>query len=346
MELADRIKSFEFLGDRLRLYHESSTDPELRPLVDAADSAFAENPWFTPKHIRLALNSLGKTLDHDHLTNWLACYRDRLLQPVPQRRVGVVMAGNIPAVGFHDFLCVLISGHKFIGRLSSSDARLIPALASVLIEDCHAWQHDITFTTGRLEGFDTVIATGSDNTSRYFEFYFGKYPNIIRKNRNSVAILDGSEDPGTLERVADDIMCYFGLGCRSVSKVFVPAGYDFSPLIKALGKYQEFTNHNKYCNNYDYSKSVFLVNQVPFTDAGCLLFREDPALASRIAVLHYEYYQSPGEVQTFVETNRDLIQCVVSNAPFPFVSVLPGDAQKPGLSDYADGVDTLNFLLA
>ena len=253
---------------------------------------------------------------------------------------------NISAVGFHDFLCVLIAGHKLIGRLSSADLRLIPAMAAVLIDFLPEWQNYISFTSGRLSEFDAIIATGNDNTSRYFNFYFGKYPNIIRKNRNSIAILDGKENDETLQKLANDIMLFYGMGCRSISKIFLPEGYNFSMLTKALGEYHNFINHNKYCNNYDYSKSIFLVNQIPYIDAGCLLLKEDRALASRIAVLHYEFYVSLDDVIDAVKANRELIQCVVSNLTLSIRTVQAGESQNPALWDYADEVDTLDFLVS
>ena len=346
MNLADRIKSFELLGDRLRRYHENSSDPEIVPLVVAAKSATAENQWFTPEFIKIALNNLGVALQHENLNKWISPYTEKIERMGTQKTVGVVMAGNIPAVGFHDFLCVLIAGHKLIGRLSSADVRFLPALAAVLIEYSPEWQNYITFTSGRLSGFDAIIATGNDNTSRYFNFYFGKYPNIIRKNRNSIAILNGKENDETLQKLADDIMLFFGMGCRSISKIFVPEGYNFSMLIKALSKYHNFTNHNKYCNNYDYSKSIFLVNHIPYIDAGCLLLKQDRALASRIAVLHYEFYVSLNDVIDAVKANRELIQCVVSNLTLSIRTVQAGESQNPALWDYADEVDTLDFLVS
>ena len=230
MNLADRIKSFELLGDRLRRYHENSSDPEILPLVVAAKSATSENQWFTPEFIRIALNNLGVALQPENLNKWISPYTKKIERIGTQKTVGVVMAGNIPAVGFHDFLCVLIAGHKLIGRLSSADLRLIPAMAAVLIDFLPEWQNYINFTSGRLSEFDAIIATGNDNTSRYFNFYFGKYPNIIRKNRNSIAVLNGKETDEILQKLADDIMLFFGMGCRSISKIFVPEGYNFSGL--------------------------------------------------------------------------------------------------------------------
>jgi acyl-CoA reductase-like NAD-dependent aldehyde dehydrogenase len=346
MTLAERVESFAELGEALRGFREDTREPGLAPLVEAAARASVENPWFTPDHIRTALNSLGMALQPANLDAWISRYGDRLVRRMPQKTIGVVMAGNIPAVGFHDFLCVLVAGHKLVAKLSSADARLLPAMAEILCNSSPQWRDAIAFTTGRLEGFDAIIATGSDNTARHFDFYFGKYPHIIRHNRNSIAVLDGSEDSETLHALASDIMLYFGMGCRSVSKIFVPAGYDFKGLTEALGRFGHFIQHNKYANNYDYGKVLFLMNGVPFIDAGCLLLAGEETLNSRIAVLHYAHYQSPGEVAAWAASHRDQIQCVVSAMPMPVPSVMPGEAQKPALWDYADDVDTIDFLIS
>jgi hypothetical protein len=346
MNPADRIKSFELLGDRLRRYHENITGADMMALVNAAGLASIQNPWFTPEHIRVALNNLGQALTIENLNRWLSPYEKRMEDGSHRRNIGVVMAGNIPVVGFHDFLCVLISGNKLIAKLSSSDDQLLPAMATILTDHMPEWHDNIKFTMGKLENFDAIIATGATNTSRYFELYFGKYPHIIRKNRNSIAVLNGSESNQDLQNLADDIMLFFGMGCRSISKVFVPSGYDFSPLIQALGKYDHFTNHNKYRNNYEYYKSIFLVSQVPFTDTGVLLLKEDHAIASRIAVLHYEYYVNPDEVTVNIRENDEVIQCVISNMGLPVKSLHPGEGQNPALWDYADQVDTMEFLLS
>ena len=346
MNLADRINSFGVLGDHLRRYHENSTELDILPLAEAARLSFAKNPWFTPDHTRIALNNLGQALNVENLRRWLSKYGDKQeCVSIPQR-IGVVMAGNIPAVGFHDFLCVLMSGHKLAAKLSSSDDLLLPAMAGILTEYMPVWQSHVSFSSGRLENFDAIIATGSSNTSRYFEFYFGRYPHIIRKNRNSIAVLNGSESQQDLENLADDVMLFFGMGCRSISKLFVPAGYDFLPLIQALSKYNHYADHHKYRNNYDYFKSIFLVNQVPFIDTGSLLLKEDLTMASRIAVLNYEYYINPLEVADSIRNSSESIQCVISNMVLPIKSLSFGDGQKPALWDYADQVDTMEFLLS
>lgn len=345
MDLTDRIKSFEMLGDKLRRYDENSSAIDLLPLAEAARSASGRNPWFTPEHIRVALSNLGRLLAHENFNSWLSVYEERLERISNPMKIGVVMAGNIPAVGFHDFLCVLVSGHKLLAKLSSADDRLLPTMANILKDYMPEWHDYISFTE-KLEKFDAIIATGSTNTSRYFEFYFGKYPHIIRKNRNSVAVLAGNETNSDLQNLAGDIMLFFGMGCRSVSKIYVPAGYDFSPLIQVLGKYNCYLDHNKYRNNYEYFKSVFLVSQVPFIDTGSILLKEDHSIASRIAVLHYEFYQNTDEVAHNISENLESIQCVVSKMALPIKSSFFGEAQNPALCDYADQVDTMEFLLS
>ncbi|MEI7895559.1 MAG: acyl-CoA reductase [bacterium] len=346
MNLDSRIQSFEMLGEKLRRYREDVDDPGMASLTEAARQAFMRNPWFTPELIRIALNNLGKALESENLDRWLAPYKTRIEGLTGQKTIGVVMAGNIPAVGFHDFLCVLMAGHKIIAKLSASDDQLLPAMAGILTDFMPGWQEMISFTSGKLENFDAIIATGSTNTSRYFEFYFGKYPHIIRKSRNSIAVLSGKENPQELQLVADDIMLFFGMGCRSISKIFVPSGYDFSTLIQALGRYAGYEHHNKYRNNYDYVKSIFLVGQVPFTDTGFLILKEDPSIHSRIAVLHYEYYSTPAEVVRSLRENEESIQCITSTMELPVDYLGPGKGQNPALWDYADRTDTMDFLLS
>ena len=346
MVLSERIRSIEMLGDRLRRYHELSSESDVQPLIRAAEMATSANQWFTTEHIRIALNNLGRSLASGNLNEWLSPYTDRMEATKKPRKVGVVMAGNIPAVGFHDFLCVLISGNDLVAKLSSSDNLLLPAMAEILIEYIPEWKEHISFTSGRLEQFDAIIATGSSNTSRYFEHYFGRHPHIIRKTRHSIAVLSGHETSCELENLADDIMLYFGMGCRSISKIHVPADYDFTPLVKALSKYDYFTNHNKYFNNYQYNKSIFMVGQVPFFDTGFLLLKEDVEIASRIALLNYEFYKGPDEVAESIQRYGDDLQCVVSNISLPIKSLHPGEGQNPALWDYADQVNTIEFLLS
>jgi hypothetical protein len=338
MNLENRIASFAQTGERLRDY------PSDEVLAEAVRIAEAENPWFTGEHIRHALLAWGDLLDKRRLTEWLICYRDRLEDPRHPKTIGVVMAGNIPMVGFHDMLCVLLSGNRLKARLSPQDSQLLPAIGKLLKSTDPEWNEYILFDNERLSAFDAIIATGSNNTSRYFEYYFGKYPHIIRKNRKSVAILTGSETEEELRGLASDIFLYFGLGCRSVSKLFLPEGYDPGKLAGPFSLYAGLFNHNKYRNNYDYHRSVFMVNQIPCYDGGFYLMKEDPSTASPVAVIHYEFYSEPGKVEAWLEEEAGNLQCIVS-ARDPYGNrVRPGMSQFPGLHEYADGIDTMAFL--
>jgi hypothetical protein len=250
------------------------------------------------------------------------------------------MAGNIPLVGFHDFLSVLISGNSIIAKTSSKDAELIIYLSEILCSINPGFRERIRFTDGLLTGFDAVIATGSDNSSRYFEYYFGKYPHIIRKNRNSIAVIDGTETDTELENLGIDIFSYFGLGCRNVSKAFLPEGYDFHTMIKNWDKFSDVINHNKFANNYDYNMAIYLVNKEKFLDTGYLLLKESTELSSPVSVLYYEFYNSVQTVSARINYLREKIQCVTGKNHLAF-----GKAQFPKLWDYADNIDTLDFLL-
>jgi len=255
------------------------------------------------------------------------------------------MAGNIPAVGFHDFLSVLLAGHHLLAKLSSDDQYLLPDIAEILINIEPSFNDHITFTLEKIQDFDAVIATGSNNTSRYFNYYFGKYPHIIRKNRNAIAVLGGNESRDELNGLAEDIFTYFGLGCRNVSRLFVPKDYDFKAFYEGIEGFSDIGNHHKYVNNYDYNKSVFLVNMEPHFDNGFLILKENAAIASPVSVMHYERYENLDEVNSFVSRESESIQCVVSALTEVQGSIRPGSAQHPKLWDYADGVDTLRFLL-
>jgi hypothetical protein len=243
-------------------------------------------------------------------------------------------------VGFHDFLTVLISGSRLIAKTSSKDPGLIAFIADLLKEINPGFTNKILITDGLMKGFDSVIATGSNNSSRYFEYYFGRYPHIIRKNRNSVAVIEGSETDTELKNLGTDVFSYFGLGCRNVSKIFIPEGYNLSGLIENWQEFEYLINHNKYSNNYDFNKAVYLVNKESFMDTGYLLLKESGEIPSPVAVLYYEYYKSLSGVFSKIEAMSEKIQCVVSRDITPF-----GTAQSPHLWDYADGIDTIEFLL-
>lgn len=306
--------------------------------------AEAENPWFTRRHILHALAGLGQALEREKLDRWFSAYRDRFPVNKNPLTVGVVMAGNVPVVGFHDFISVLLSGNCFQGKLSSDDRKLLPYIAERLIAFCPELSDRIEFTEERLSGFDAVIATGSNNTARYFDYYFGKYPSIIRKNRNGTAVLTGNETADELGRLGDDVFLYFGLGCRNVSKLYVPEGYDFIPMLDAFNAFEYVINTNKYKNNYDYYRSIFLVNQVPHLDNGIIMITESDGIASPPSVLYYETYSNMEALSKKLELDKKEIQCVISGPDGPPNAIPFGHAQKPELWDYADGVDTMGFL--
>ena len=300
------------------------------------------NGWFTPEQVRFSLQQWSEALSEENLTQWLTSYT---LPVVTPKTVGLVLAGNIPLVGFHDFIAVLISGHKIRAKRSSNDQQLIAFMTDFLIEVQPELKDFITFVDGKLESFDAVIATGSNNTARYFEYYFQKVPNIIRKNRNSVAIINGEETHEELVALGEDIFRYFGLGCRNVSKLFIPKGYDFKPFFEAIYAHKDIIDYEKYANNYDYNKAVYLMSQFNILDNGFITVKEDTAYASPISGVFYETYNSLAEVKQRLETDRELIQCVVGSRKLSMPEVIPfGQSQSPRLNDYADRVDTLAFL--
>ena len=300
----------------------------------------SHNGWFTPEQVYFAIHSWAEALTEDNLDKWLSQYD---LSNVNPKTVGLILAGNIPLVGFHDFLSVLISGHKVLVKTSSNDQHLIKFLANYLISVNPEIENYITFTEGKLENFDAVIATGSNNTARYFEYYFKDKPNIIRKNRNSVAILTGNETHEDLVNLGEDIFRYFGLGCRNVSKLFVPKDYDFQNFFKAIYEYKDVIFYEKYSNNYDYNKAVFLMSNFKLLDNEFLTIKEDASYSSPISSVFYEYYVDLNELKNRLEKDADQIQCVVSK-DIVANSIAFGETQKPNLWDYADNVDTLQFL--
>jgi hypothetical protein len=298
--------------------------------------------WFTPENVRFCLQSWAQALSEEHLRRWLERYRFPEVET--QKNIGLTLAGNIPMVGFHDILCVLLSGHRFTAKCASSDNRLLPTVMKLLCEIDEQFIESISFTDDLPRHADAFIATGSNNSGHYFDFYFQKHPHIIRRNRNSVAILTGNETKEQLQQLGDDIFRYFGLGCRNVSKLFVPKDYDFSRLIEALSEWNWIKLHRKYKNNYDYNKAIFLINGDDAIDAGFFMLKRSEALSSPISTLFYEPYASLDEVAAKVKQTENQIQCVVSGTDIS--SSIPfGQAQSPQLWDYADGVDTMEFLL-
>jgi len=329
MILEERVQSLIELGKRI-----SPPDDALNEIIE---QAFHANRWFTPENIHLALlNIKEKFLYKETLEKWLSTYS--FPENKMAKSVGIVMAGNLALVGFHDLLCVLISGNKALIKLSSKDNVLLPFLLKSLFEINPEWKNFVQ-TSDLLKGMDAVIATGSNNTSRYFEYYFGRYPHIFRRHRNAVAVLDGTESHDELEKLGFDIFSYFGLGCRNVSKLLVPDEYVFDMLLESLSHFKKISDHNKYMNNYDYNRTLLLLNNTPHLANDFLMLKQDTQVASPVSVLHYEYYS--GESELLQKLNRDeaTIQLIAGKKFNAF-----GNSQSPELWDYADGADTIKFL--
>ena len=323
------------------------------------------NPWFTHQNVEFALNAWAKALEKNKLLHWHSQWKNnphdnyreaigsdtyRIKKNSPVRKIGIIMAGNIPMVGFHDLICVIVSGNIALVKLSSKDSKLIPYLVKKLIEIEPKIKNQIEFVD-RLTGYDAVIATGSNNSARYFEYYFRNQPHIIRKNRTSVAILNGNETKKELEELSNDFFTYFGLGCRNISKLFVPNGYNFKNLMESFNCYSNVLNHNKYMNNYEYNKAIFLLNLIPHFDNGFILLKHDTSLFSPTAVLHYENYNKQEDVFKYLKNEKEKIQCIVKTSDNNESSILkgipiylPGTTQFPELWDYADQIKVMDFL--
>jgi len=346
MSINKRIIAFVELGNLLKQFSNSeSKKKSANSFKNVIQQASSYNEWFTENNINYALNAIADSLTEKNIKIWLDKYKD-IGTYNSSKKVAIIMAGNIPLVGFHDLMCVLISGHKAIVKQSSKDDVLIKGIMDLLISIEPEFNDFVQFTEERLTSFDAVIATGSTNSSRYFEFYFGKYPNIIRKNRNSIAVLTGNETKEELEQLAEDIFLYFGLGCRNVSKLFIPDNFDVDRFFKAIYKYKDAINHNKYANNYTYNRSIYLMSKVDFLENGFLVLKEDLGMSSPISVIFYERYSKLETIKDRLQIDKENIQCVVSNEKELTNRVAFGEAQNPQLWDYADNVDTLEFLLS
>ncbi len=354
MQIDKRINSFVKLGAFLKQFSGDNRVETNNPLNDLFYNDFQElikkvhiyNPWFVEANIRNAIGALAENLNEKNLVEWLSLYIREISENKKVKNVAVIMAGNIPLVGFHDMMCVLISGNKFTGKLSSDDKYLLPYLTKILIAIEPEFAQYIVFTDGQLKDMDAVIATGSNNSARYFDFYFGKYPHIIRRNRNAVAVLTGNETPEELKLLANDVFLYFGMGCRNVSKVFVPAGYNFDNFYQSVFHFSDVINNNKYANNYEYNRTVYLMaNHPSLLDNNFLLLKEDSGYSSPIGVLFYEHYDDLSELNKRLENEKEFIQCIVSKSDLIKDSIPFGKAQCPALTDYADGIDTMKFLI-
>ncbi|TXB60079.1 acyl-CoA reductase [Phaeodactylibacter luteus] len=334
MTLKERIDVLARLGSHLL-----QEDDYLEAVMKRTEY---NNGWFTVAQQQASISAIARQfLDRAALEAWASPYE---LEPATPQTVGIVMAGNIPLVGFHDWLSVFVAGHRAVVKLSEKDQFLFPYLMKVL-QQLDSRTAGYVKLANRLEGFDAVIATGSNNAARYFEAYFGKYPHIIRRNRNAAAVLSGSETPEELNALGQDVFQYYGLGCRNVSKVYVPKGYDFGPLLQALHNYREVVLNTKYKNNFDYNYALHLLNNEPFRANGCIMLLENPQLHSRIACLHYEYFETIDEVEKDLQARKGELQCVVAR---PGLLQRPafafGKAQQPSLTDYPDDVNLLEFL--
>ena len=330
MNLVERINLMVELGKYLQ-----SNNTQWQAV---RQEAFEKNAWFTPEFIQLAAkNIMNEYLQKDKLLKWISYYH--LDDNIYPKNVGVVMAGNIPLVGFHDFLCLFICGHRQTIKLSSKDIILLKHLIEKLYEFEPSCTKVISFADV-LKGCDAYIATGSNNSARYFDYYFGKYPSIIRRNRTSVAILQGNETIDDLSQIADDVHQYFGLGCRNVTKLFVSQKYDFVPLLNAFKKYEYFADHPKYRSNYDYYLALQIMNNLFYMTNNSILLVEGNHLFPPISQLYYSYYSDSKSLLSELKANEN-IQCIVDNNDIQF-----GKAQQPSLFNYADDIDTIKFLLS
>ncbi|MCY2687087.1 acyl-CoA reductase [Salinimicrobium sp. TH3] len=355
MTIEQRMERLENLGQFLKQFKRSGiekdeslqhNDPYFDRLKEKIEVSVHHNGWFTLENVLFSMEKWSEGLTRENLQKWLSQYEFGDVKP---KTVGIIMAGNIPLVGFHDFISVLVSGHKVLVKQSSNDKLLLPVIADYLKAISPEWKEKIEILPNSADGaskmtnYDAVIATGSNNTSRYFEYYFAGKPSIIRKNRNSVAVLTGDETPEELSSLAEDIFRYYGLGCRNVSKLYVPKNYDFNAFFEAVYGWNSIINQAKYANNYDYNKAVYLMSQFKLLENGFLILKEDNSLSSPIATLFYEQYKDLDAVKKELESRKEEIQCIVGKDIFE-EEIAFGQTQQPKLWDYADNVDTLDFL--
>ena len=344
MKKENEIKGFVQLGKLMTAlgkeepwsgFSIGATEEEYAKIQHIIARQFSYNGWFSKENVLQSLRSLGNLLTEEKITDWL---NDYSYTETP-KRIGIIMAGNIPLVGFHDFLCVLLSGNIAVSKLSSDDNTLLPALGEQLIQFAPTLKERIIFSMGKLGDIDAIIATGSDNSFQYFEQYFGKYPHLFRKNRTSIAIFTGKETKEELTKLGIDIFSYYGLGCRNVSHLLIPQGFELNRFFEAIIDFHPIVNHHKYANNYDYNKAVYLMNLMEILDNHFVLLRETDELFSPLSMVHYHYYTDQSEVNSYLENHSEKIQAIVGHDYIPF-----GEAQAPKLNDYADGVDVMKWL--
>jgi len=344
MTLNEHIEAFSELGKFLeQFFNDSNTkdDEFSQRLATEIEAAVHYNGWFTKNNVRFSLQQWQLALTENNLSAWLKNYDINTKTP---KTIGLILAGNVPLVGFHDVLSVLVTGHNVLIKYSSNDQRLLPLLLEKLKAINSKYNEKIKTAKDQLKGFDAVIATGSNNTSRYFNYYFKNVPSIIRKNRHSVAILTGEESPEQIQLLANDIFRYYGLGCRNVSKLLVPEGYNFNTFFENIMNWSEVINDNKYANNYDYNKAVYLMSGANMLDNNFVLLKEDKGFSSPIGVLFQDSYKNLEDLEEILAEEKDNLQCVVSNNLQPH-HIYFGETQHPKLWDYADNIDTVEFLL-
>jgi len=334
------LKLRDFISDFLGERKNNSYKTKYEHLDNLIKETYSYNGWFTDEFVKKALQGIVQLLEPTKLKEFIT----EIKEPKTPKTVAVIMAGNIPAVGFHDFMCVLLSGNKILIKPSSDDKILITFLSEFIMEVEPSFKDYVLFTDGRLVNFDAVIATGSNNSALYFEKYFGKYPHIIRKNRTSVAVLSGNETTEELNLLGNDIFDYFGLGCRNVSKLYVPKGYNFNKFYESIFSFSEVIQNKKYANNHEYNRAIYLLNQEKFLDNNFLILRETNSLHSPIAVLFYEQYDSVNEVSQKLKDLEGELQCVVSNTELSIKTISLGKSQFPTVFDFPDNINTLYFL--
>jgi len=341
MNINRRIQLISDIGEFLKNYldenYDNNNDDKLVEFKDVITKAQSKNPWFTDVNIKVNLTYWSKKLTKHNLNKWLSKYN---LNNTSRKNIAIIMAGNIPLVGFHDFICVFLSGHNSIIKLSNSDNCIIPFLTDLMKLPFER----IVYSDSFLKDYDGVIATGSDNTSRYFDYYFKNKRSIIRKNRNSIAILNGEESDDDLKSLSQDIFTYFGLGCRNVSKLYVPKNYNFDLFFNSIFCYKELINNHKYANNYDYNKAIYLMSEYKFLDNGFFIVKEGNEMHSPISTINFEYYDNVSILKEKIYLEDDNIQCIVSNIEFKG-KVNFGETQNPSLNQYADNIDVMRFLL-
>ena len=333
-----RIEALVKLGNHLLDFNPN--DKNYSVLQEQVKRASESNGWFTKRSIEETFTSWGTTLSIEYIITWLKPYLFSTQKK--SKKIALILAGNIPMVGFHDIISVWVCEHKALVKCASKDLFLLPYMTDFLTSE--TGEDFITYETGKLIGFDAVIATGSNNAARYFDHYFSSYPHIIRKNRNGIAVIEGNETNDEMIALGKDMLQFFGLGCRNVAKIYLPEGYDLNKIFEGVYPFASVIKHAKYANNYDYNKAVFLMSTFDFLENGFFMLREEKSFSAPIACVHYEYYKNIKELSTLLSQQKDFIQCIVSHLDIEN-SIPFGETQNPALWDYADGVDTINFLL-